>query len=151
MHLLALSFMMFSFTALACPQLKGNYATCRSTTGMLAGSSDMLVTQALQQGVTVYGITYTDDETRLRESFSYRADGRTYTESKVDPESGWVMQSIISSRCAGNTLKIKITDKLNGQIFAESSNDITRQGDRLIQKFKASLMGETLNDEVICQ
>jgi hypothetical protein len=151
MRFIALLVLVSSFSALACPNLAGKYAVCRSTTGVRAGSSDTIITQSVQNGITVYSITATDEDTQERETTILRADGRNYTTSETDEETGWTMQTTTSARCAGNMLKITATVRMEGQEFARLTMDITRNGRQMIEVVKGQMMGMPVEDRIICE
>ena len=54
---------LFSFSALACPNLSGLYPTCRSNNGNVDIDYDVQVTQAVVNGATEYIVSSTDAET----------------------------------------------------------------------------------------
>jgi hypothetical protein len=151
MRLIIILSLAFSFSALACPNLSGNYPVCRSTTEVRADATDMIVKQQIQRGITIYEITSTDGDTQERQTEIFRTDGRNYNESQVDDENGWTLQTITNARCAGDILKISQTVKINGEIFAELKLDVTKVGGQLIQDVSGHMMEQEVSDKVICE
>ena len=101
MRSLAISLAFFSFSAFAaCPKLAGTYAACRSTTGAMSESTDMVITQKVQNGVTVYTVTSTDNESEERKSEEWIADGKTRSETTENPEVGTITASMMF-KCSG--------------------------------------------------
>jgi hypothetical protein len=151
MRFVAFALAVFSFNAFACPNLAGKYAVCRSTTGVRSGSSDTIITQSVVQGVTIFEVTATDEDTQERETTIFRADGRNYTRTETDTESGWTMQTTTNARCAGNALKISTIGVIEGQEFIRLNMDVTKNGRQMIQVVKGQMMGMPVEDRIICE
>lgn len=64
MRLIAVAMILVSTSALACPNLAGHYAICRSINGYSAGSTDMEVKQTVQNRITTYAVSATNAQTQ---------------------------------------------------------------------------------------
>lgn len=139
-----------SFSAFAaCPKLAGTYASCRSTTGTATGSTDVVITQALQNGVTVYTVTSTDDESQERGSEEIIADGKTRTES-VNSELGLAVASIKYS-CSGKKVLGNQSLTIDGASFFELDVEIERKGSIIKMAQTGSIFGQAFEDTLICE
>lgn len=65
MRSLLLASLFVSATAVACPDLSGKYAACKMSDGTIT-DTDMVISQSVQSGVTVYSTSSTDAETGER-------------------------------------------------------------------------------------
>ncbi|MBY0517196.1 MAG: hypothetical protein K2P81_09820 [Bacteriovoracaceae bacterium] len=140
-----------STSAFACPNLTGSYTVCRSTTGATEGSSDVVVTQSVVNGATVYSLTSTDDETQERSSDSVIADGQVRTISETDSQSGLVIVTSTQASCVGNALVLKTSSSIQGQEIANVNMTVSKSGNTLSQVVSGQAFGQPINDTVNCQ
>jgi hypothetical protein len=150
MRIFAVVLAFSSFNALACPNLAGQYARCVSSTGVSAESTDVVVTQSIQNKVTTYTFTSTDSDTQERHQNTFIADGRTYSTSERDPESGWVMETKLSLRCVGQSLHFRSFAILDGEEIAHTNQIFTKQGKQIQSKMEGRIMGQAISD-LICE
>lgn len=151
MRLLATLIALTSFSAIAaCPNLSGTYATCRSTTGAISGSTDMVVTQKIENGVTIYTMTSTDAETQERKSDEMVADGKTYSETTNDPELGEVVASLRFA-CSGPQLVGNLSVLAEGSPLMVINQEIQKNGSALEMDYSGSLFGMEFTDTLICE
>ncbi|HXH73484.1 MAG TPA: hypothetical protein VNJ08_00865 [Bacteriovoracaceae bacterium] len=144
MHLIALGLL------LACPDLTGKYATCRSTTGNSTGASDLEVSQVIKNGASEYTISSIDSSSHERESLSYRADGKTHVQTETDPDSGTILSLATTVTCVGKELRSKMVLTYGGEIYSTLTTKITREGKTLTQVVKGLNMGENINETIVC-
>lgn len=149
MRALLVAVTFISTSAMACPNLAGSYKVCRSTTGHSSGSTDMVVSQSVQNKVTVYNVSATNAETQTRETEVYKTDGKPVVAKYED--SGMVLVTKTVSTCAGTTLNINVDMSLNGQEMGWSKVKVTKAGKQLVIESK-SFDGERENsDKEICE
>lgn len=141
---------LLSLPAFACPDLTGTYAACRSTTGTTTGSSDVVVTQRVLNGVTIYSVTSTDDETGERDTSEFPADGQTYTSTET--EEGYEVTTTANISCQGNNVVFAISSSIGGAPVLEMNASYSRVDARtMAQDLSGSVMGQPYEDRVICQ
>lgn len=150
MRFIAAIALLSSFSAFACPNLAGNYTSCRSTTGEASGSSDVVITQTVRNGATVYTMTSTDDETQERNTEEMIADGVDRTHVENDPNMGEVRMSVRFT-CAGQTLTGKQTVTVQGQAIADMNQTINKVGQTLQIGVYGMIFGADFSDTLICE
>ncbi len=151
MRTLALATLLVSFSSIAaCPNLAGTYATCRSTTGNIGGSTELVVTQKIENGATIYTLTSVDDESHERDTDEMIADGKTRSETANDPNYGEVRVSI-TYKCVGNKLVGNENLVVQDSPFLDLNHETTKSGNTLTRKYTGTVVGEPINDTLICE
>jgi uncharacterized NAD(P)/FAD-binding protein YdhS len=152
MRTLAIAALVLSTSAFACPDISGKYAVCRSQTGNSAGSTDMVITQSVANKVTTYSVTSTDTETNERATETFKADGKTVSNTQTDPDSGMTLQLATTVSCVGTSaVKINMIVNFNGEQAANIVQTISKSGKTLTMKATGNNMGEEINETVICE
>lgn len=152
MRTLAIIALALSTSAFACPDLSGKYAVCRSQSGNSDGSTDMVITQTTANKVTTYSVTSTDDETNERATETFKADGKTVSNTQTDPETGMTLQLATTVTCvATSAVKINMVVKFNGELAANIVQTISKSGKTLTMVATGNNMGEEINETVICE
>lgn len=152
MRFLALSVLLMSASAFACPDLSGKYLTCRSETGASSGSSDMIITQKIENRASVFTMSSTDNETQERMTETYRADGKTVTASETDPSTGMTAELATTVTCNGTkSLEIKMKLTLAGEEMALINSSITKTGKTLKMISRSVSMGQESTETLICE
>lgn len=150
MRLLIASLFLLSTSAMACPELMGIYKTCRSTTGESSGSSDLEITQRMENGVTIYEITSTDDETQERTKEIWIADGQVRTQTETSPEVGDITIST-KVTCQGAALLYEMAAKAQGMEFLKLNGDLTKADKVLTNKSQGHVFGIPVQETLICE
>ena len=152
MRTFAIALIALSTSAFACPDLSGKFAVCRSQTGNTSGSTDMVITQSTSNRVTTYTVSSTDADTNERTSETFKADGKTVSNTQTDPDSGMTLSLATTVSCIGtSSLKINMIVKFNGEVAANLVQNISKSGKTLVMKTSGSNMGEEMNETVICE
>ena len=151
MKALLLSTLLSTSAFAACPDLSGKYAACRSITGDSAGSTDMVVTQVLKNGVVTYTITATDNGTNERTTDTYRADGRSYTTTETMPDTDLKIVTTINVSCVGNTAVQRLVASAEGQEMANVVSTMAKVGKQLLNETVGTIFGSAIADKVICE
>lgn len=152
MRTLVIVALALSTSAFACPDLAGQYAVCRSQTGNSAGSTDMVITQTTANKITTYTVTSTDSDTNERNTESFKADGKTVSNTQTDPDSGITLQMATTVSCvADSAVKINMVVNFNGQPAANIVQTISKSGKTLTMKATGDNMGEQINETIICE
>lgn len=151
MRLVAFMTLLISTSVLACPNLAGRYASCRSTTGQSSGSVDMVITQSTNRGITTYTMTATDSESQERSTDAIKSDGKPLIDTEVDPESGLTLTTSMSASCTATALNIKVNADLSGTPILTAEMKVTKVGNQLQQVITGMAGEESLNDTVICE
>ncbi len=151
MRSLALATLLISFSSIAaCPNLAGSYATCRSSTGSIGGSTELVVTQATTAGVTTYTFSSIDDETHERDADEMIADGKTRSETAQDPNYGEIKASI-TYKCSGNSMIGNENVLVDGQTFMDINHETVKSGNTLTRKYSGEAVGFPFDDTLICE
>ena len=150
MRLLTIALSIFSFSALACPQLSGTYPYCRSMTGNMEVDRDVVVSQNIVNGATEFTVSLTDSETNERSTDMVRADGVNRTISEQIPELGITVEYTTSATCAGNILVVNASTKFDGAPVGSVSSRVWKVGTELHQETKGEMMGQQIDELVIC-
>lgn len=152
MRSLAIAALFITTSALACPDLSGTYAVCRSQTGNGSDSTDMVITQSVTNKITTYTVTSTDAETNERTTETLKADGKTVTASETDPESGITIQLSTNVACNGNkALNINMKVIFNGEVASHVTTTVSKSGKTMTMVTKGTSMDEEINETVICE
>lgn len=149
MRLFILLFAFTALSAIACPNLAGQYAVCRSTTGAVNGATDVIISQRIDNGVVIYTITTTDAETGERDTTEMAANGQIYTTNEPTPEG--VITTTSSLSCAGEELNLVSSSTFAGEEFATVDVAMTRAGGALHQAFTGFVFGQPFEDILICE
>lgn len=151
MRLIALTLAFSSYAGLAaCPNLEGKYATCRSTTGAMNGSRDMVVTQETKDGITTYTMTMTYDENEVRDTEVLIADGKLYTHTETDTPMGEVTTTTVST-CANDALEGAQTVAIQGQEIVNLKQVTTKKDAAMESRVSGSVFGQDIEDTLICE
>lgn len=155
MRTLLLASLFISASAMACPDLSGTYATCRSTTGASTPSSDLVVTQSVSNGVTTYSMTQTDDESQERTTDLVAADGKVITAEESMGE-GVVMVINTTYSCTDTALvgNVDFAIKMEGgspENMGQVKMDVVKNGNQLVMTMNGDVMGEPMADVMICE
>ena len=116
----------------------------------MGGSTDMVVTQKIENGVTVYTMTSTDAETQERDSDVMVADGVTRSEASTDPQWGSVVGSITYT-CSGPKVVGNISVIAEGSPLMEINQEIQKNGSALEIDYAGSIFGMEFTDTLICE
>lgn len=145
MHAIALGLL------LTCPNLTGKFATCRSLSGNIAATTDLVVTQVPKNGATLYTLTSTDSTTQERESETYLADGKTHTQTETDPDTGDIVSLATTISCTANEVIGKMVLKYDREIYTTITTTLSKSGNTLTQTMKGKSMDEEVNETIICE
>lgn len=135
-------------TAFACPNLAGSYKECKNSKGESV-STNMLVTQKVQNRVTIYDVSIISSESQQRESEIYKTDGKPVI-VKME-EAGMVFTTKTVSTCNANTLNINIDMTLNGEAAGWSKVKVSKVGKQLIIDSEGFDGEEQTTDREICE
>lgn len=151
MRVLAAIFAFSSFSAFAaCPNLAGTYANCRSTTGSVGGSTELIVTQKETAGVTTYTFSAINDETQERDADDLIADGISRSETAQDPNYGEVKVSLVY-KCSGDSLIGNENVLVQGMPFLDLHNTSVKTGNTLTRTYTGTVIGYPIQDTHICE
>jgi hypothetical protein len=151
MRSLAIVLALSSFSAVAaCPNLAGKYASCRSMTGGEGGSTDVVITQKEENGITTYTITSTDNESQERETENMVVDGKTYTETENDPNLGEITTSTTYS-CGDDKVVGKDVISWQGQEIANIDEEIMKNGNAVEINMTGTVFGQDANEQMVCE
>lgn len=139
-----------SSVAMACPDLSGTYAVCRSKNNILIESTDLVVEQQVVNGDTHYSLSYLQDGTSQREGYTLIADGVSRTEEWVS-ETGVHFVGVTMARCVGDKLYLDSDIKFDGENWKKDQNWIVRKGDSMIQTSKGVVVTMPYTDVLTCK
>lgn len=141
-----------SFPVLACPNLAGTYNICRSSLNQDSVSSvsiaQKVVNKYNQYTVTTRDVEVSEESERIE---IYTADGKTKTVTDIDADTGITIKTQTLTSCANNILNIKLDATLDAEVFANMTIKVSKDGNRLVQVFSGTSMGEEVNETVTCE
>lgn len=140
-----------SLPVFACPNLAGNYKTCRSS-----NPQNSTVTEAnIEQKIVnkVHQFTFTSQEVSSEEARTdkYSADGKTHTVSETDQDTGITVRTSTNASCSGNALIIRMNATIEGEAFANITIQNTKVGNQMVQVYTGTTMGEAVNETITCE
>ncbi|MFL5785276.1 MAG: hypothetical protein ACJ76H_11735 [Bacteriovoracaceae bacterium] len=151
MRSLAIVLALSSFSAVAaCPNLAGKYASCRSMTGGEGGSTDVVVTQKEENGVTTYTITSTNDESQERETEEMIVDGQVHTQTTNDPNVGEITSSETYT-CGDNKVLGTEIVSMQGQEIASLNVEVLRNGNAMEMNITGTVFGQEASEQMVCE
>jgi hypothetical protein len=152
MRLLALTALLITGHALACPNLAGYFSICRSTTGNTAGARELTVRQRLQGAVTLYQLSGIDEESGERHDQSVLADGRTYITTQIDSATGQTLAIRTWAICRQNTLVINqhVSRLPFNTPLSQLQTTMSKTGTQLELAISGTAGGLQINDRVEC-
>ncbi len=149
MRFLSMVLAFASFSAMACPNLAGRYASCVSESGQSSNTSDVVVSQSAAGGVVTYTVTETDDESGERDTTSIPADGVARTET--DDSGDFPMTTVSTTTCSGDTLVNTAAISTGGEAIGSVNITIHRDGARMVQVVDGMIMGAEISDTIVCE
>lgn len=151
MRILITALFLVSAPVWACPNLAGNYATCRSVNGHTSGQTDMIVTQKIQNKITTFEVSAINNDTNEREYEVYKADGRRYSQVITDEDSGMTLETSSVISCTSRALNIRMDMKLDGYSVGYQTISVSKVGSQLIVDSKSYDGEETITEKEICE
>jgi hypothetical protein len=148
MRSLVLTSLLLSATAIACPDLSGSYPVCRSHDPEQKPDQNMVVTQTVENGVSIYNMTATDGETEQTVTQSFRADGRDYPQISYDGPS---IDVSYSTSCIGESLVVAVKISAQESSAGALTSTMTKEGNALITRTTGNVMGIEVSEETICE
>lgn len=145
MFALALASLLFTASAIACPNLSGRYKICKSQSGQMPASHDFQISQTNVFGTQSFEISSIDDSGE-KTSDTFKADGKLYEQEMTDGHTGMKLHFSSLTKCSGNSLEI--TNKILNESLVIT---IAKQDNKLIQKVAGMNLGKTITDTIICQ
>jgi YD repeat-containing protein len=140
----------FSFSALACPTLVGEYKICR----VISSSKNTPATSIkVEQKITnkfhnfIFTITDQDGEKRTE---NYFADGKMKTITNTDSETGIVVKTRTTAICNDQNLIVQTDATIDNEPLANMTVTMSKNGTQMTQIFQGESMGEVINDTVVC-
>ncbi len=151
MRTIALLTLMTSLSALACPELSGKYANCRSTTDQYTEATNLEVTQTLTNEITTYSLISRDDETQEETTEVVKANGKTTSTTVTDTDSGTTVKTYITGSCTSSAFSMRVAIYMDNEQVANVTTRYTKVGKQLHQQLTGTAMGEAVNDKIICE
>ena len=145
MRSLFLASLFVSASAMACPDLSGKYATCKQSDGTIT-TTDMVITQSVQSGVTVYSTTSTDTETGETATDELITNGNVVSETD---ELG--VTSNISTSCEGDAVVMNVNLQFEGRELGNAKIVTKKEGNALVSRTSGSFDGESMEDVSVCE
>lgn len=149
MRFCAIVLLLSSFSAMAaCPNLVGTYKKCVNQADGSIDSTDVVITQAVVNGVMTFTSTDTDAD-GVRSSSTIVADGVERTET--EEEGGIQFSTTSSASCEENALVVSGSAIMNGEEVGSFETVIAKEGSKMISVSNDNLNGEESNTMVVCE
>jgi hypothetical protein len=142
--------LLLSSNAFACPDLRGIYKNCQSTSAEGSSQSHVQIEQNLNNNIHQFMIRSTDSQTGDQSVEKYLADGKTRVSSLKDPDNGTVIKTQTTASCSSQSLNVKLNVTIDGESLASMEVKVTKQNGQLVQVFQGENMGETVLETVTC-
>lgn len=147
MRSLVLASLFVSASAMACPDLSGTYPVCRSNTNSNP-DQNMVISQSVVDGVTVYSTTSTDSETGDVTTDTLAADGKEVVETSPD---GLPITLKYTASCTENALVMNLGMAIGADSIGTITASVTKEGNALVTRTTGTVMGEDVSEETICE
>ncbi|GEM_PF-4231935 len=145
MRYLAIAALIISTSAMACPEISGNFSGCKNSMGeALAG---MEISQSVNAGITTYHSVSVDEETGEVLKEELIADG--IARGATDTEG---FQTINTVKCDGD--KIIIDSKISNEsagISGTGQSLIFKSGNQLVTRIMGEINGNMFEDKIVCE
>jgi hypothetical protein len=140
----------FSFSALACPTLVGEYKICRIvSSAQSTPTTSIKVEQKISNKFHNFILTITDIDGDKRTE-NYLADGKTKTVTNTDSDTGIVVKTRTTAICNDQNLIVKTDATIDNEPLANVTITMLKNGAQMTQIFQGESMGEAINDTVVC-
>lgn len=139
-----------SLPTFACPNLTGNYKTCQSSSDPDL-AAEISVSQKVINKFVQYTFTHRDIQINDDRVEKYTADGKLKIVSDTDADTGITFKTETVSACTDNILNIKMKATLDAEVFANVTIKVFKEGNKLVQVFGGTSMGEEVKDTVTCE
>lgn len=149
MRFCTMALLLASFSAMACPNLTGNYNKCVSLHDGSTVSTDLVMSQSVEGGVTTFSSEETEPEYGNRESTKFIADGAERVES--DDMDGTTLTTTIIAVCEGDALVINNRLFMDGMPLGNRSTTLSKDGDKLVSVLSQTVMGNEASVTVVCE
>ncbi len=147
MRSLVLASLFVSASAIACPDLSGSYPVCRSNNDSNP-DQNMVMTQEVVNGVTVYTSTSTDSETGETMTDTLTADGREVETTSPD---GMPITLKYTATCSGDALVLDLAASIGEDSIGTVKSSVTKEGNALVTRTTGNILGQDVTDETICE
>ncbi len=121
-----------SSLAIACPDLSGTYAVCRSKNNVLIEGTDLTIKYIPIPHVNLFQISFLPDGTSEREEILLSGNGVPAKKSWVG-STGIKYESVSSARCLGNLLQVRTDTTFDGRPYVNETSQYFKQGDDLVR------------------
>lgn len=130
---------LFSFSALACPNLNGNYKICKTVEGMDIEYAEFSVMQRQDGKTHIFHISSINDMGD-RQIDTYKADGKIY-EQNVDD-----VTITTQASCSKNELTV-ISKVYDSNLTVK----LSKVDSQLVQKISGFMFGKEFSSLVVCE
>ena len=139
-----------SLPTLACPNLTGDYKTCHSSSDPDL-ATEISISQKVVNKFVQFTFTHRDIQVNSDRVEKYTADGKLKIVSDTDADTGITIQTETLASCSENVLNIKMKATLDSEVFANVTIKAFKEGNKLVQIFGGTSMGEAVKDTIICE
>jgi hypothetical protein len=133
--------------AWSCPDLQGSYALCKSQSGNLSETKDLVIQKTRKKGITSYVLEEVNPEDETQLDSYVRTEGLVETE--VDPENGVMTQT--KTFCESDKLVMDSYFSYLGEEIGRIKTLASKVGDRLIIEATGRVQGKDYHDAIICE
>ena len=147
MKFLIVSGMFVSFSVMAvCPDLAGEYTSCRSQSGEVTSGST--ISQKITNGVTTYTVVSTDNDSGSEVTETFITDGVLRADIFPDPSGKITIASLAS--CQGNALVLDLKVYSEFQEFTNLHFQINKIGNQITILTTGTTSSGQINDTEVC-
>lgn len=134
---------------MACPNLVGEYSVCRTKKNILIESTNLVVTETMNEGIKFIKFDTLPDGQNEREVTRYQITGKPIAKSWVS-ETGVKFESVTTASCFLNTMKVQTTILADGEPYVNHASTIRKVGRTIVQESKGTIVRMAFDDVLTC-
>lgn len=139
-----------SFQALACPNLRGNFKSCKTSNAEGSSFNEIIVDQKIVNRYFQYSFTTKEPGSSESRTEKYSADGVTRTNTETDPDTGIRVKTSTTTRCTDGILSTRMIALMDAEEFANLTVQTSIADSQLTQVFSGTSLGQPVNETIIC-
>lgn len=147
--LLAISIVLISTSALACPELQGRYDKCYSELRNMKG--EYIVDQHQEANFEVYNVEYNDDETGSNRQDVIKTNNQKVSKKETLPRVGVTVRLEARARCENDQVVSDADAFFLGAKVGSFVSKIFRDGKILKSNLDGSYLGREIHKRIVCQ
>lgn len=142
--------MLFSFQAFSCPDISGNYKSCKSD-NFLFSTSELHINQSLENGIFIFTFNELDEDTGAFNKSVLIADGKKHIVKEPQGPGQPAEYTITAITCSGPQVIVNAQLLTNNNLVADIVMKYTKSGNVLNQVISGEIYGDSFDTTAICK